>query len=80
MEGGSLEPVEIKVPRVDAAVEVTRKEYEEFVIDIVSFSEGPWVVPNESVSYRVVVVSCNDGEYVESVDEEFARCRALPMA
>ena len=80
MEGGPLEPVEIKVPKVDVEVVVSREKYEEFVMDIVSFSEGPWVVPNESVSYRVVVVSCNDGEYVESVDVEVAWCLALPMA
>jgi hypothetical protein len=80
MEGGSLEPVEIKVPKVDVEVVVSREEFEECVMDVVSFSEEPKVVPNESVSYRVVVVSCNDGEYVESVDEEFVRCRALPMA
>jgi hypothetical protein len=41
MEGGSLEPVEIKVPKVDAEVVVSREKYEEFVMDIVSFSEGP---------------------------------------
>ena len=80
MEGGLLEPVEINVPKVDAEVVVTREECEESVMDIVSFSEGPWVIPNESVSYRVVVVSCKDGEYVESVDEVFVRCLALPIA
>ena len=41
MEGGSLEPVEINVPKVDAEVVVTREECEESVMDIVSFSEGP---------------------------------------
>ena len=60
------------MPKVDVEVEVSREEFEECVMDIVSVSEEPRVIPNESVSYSVVVVSCNDGEYVESVDEELA--------
>ena len=50
MEGGSLEPVVIKVPRVDVEVVVTRVECDEFVKETVSSSEEPFVSPRESVS------------------------------
>ena len=60
------------MPKVDVEVDVFKEEVEECVMDIVSDSERPRWDPNESVSYSVVVVSCSDGEYVESVDVEVA--------
>ncbi len=41
MEGGSFEPGVIKVPIVDEEVIVTSEECDEFVMETVSYSEGP---------------------------------------
>jgi hypothetical protein len=50
MEGGSLEPVVIKVPNDDVDVELAREEVDEEVIDTVAFSQESRVASSESVS------------------------------
>ena len=79
MEGGSLEPVVIKVPKEDVDVVSPRDEVYEFVSESVSDSSERNVEASESVSY-MELESCNDGKYVESVDDEVVCWRALPMA
>ena len=79
MEGGSLEPVVIKVPKEDVDVVSPRDEVDEVVTEIVSDSSERSVEASESAS-DMELESCNDGEYVESVDDEAVCWRALPMA
>ncbi len=79
MEGGSLEPVVIKVPKEDVDVVSPWDEVDEFVKESVSDSSERNVEASESVSY-MELESCNDGNYVGSVDDEVVCWRALPMA
>ena len=79
MEGWSLEPVVIKVPKEDVDVVSPRDEVDEVVTESVSDYSEMKVEASESVSYMELEL-CNEGEYVESVDDEVVCCRALPMA
>ena len=79
MEGGSLEPVVIKVPKEDVDVVSPWVEGDEIVTESVSDSSEYIVEAKDSVSC-VETELCNDGEYVESVEDEGVCCRALPMA
>ncbi len=79
MEGGSLEPVLIKVPKEDVDLVSPWEEVDEIVTESVSDSSENIVEASDSVSCMGTEL-CNDGEYVESVDDEGVCCRALPMA
>jgi hypothetical protein len=81
--GGSLEPVVIKMPKDDVGdvmEELLMVELDEVVMDTFVFSQESRVVSKEAMSSVVVMDACEDGEHVESDDEEFVRCLALPMA
>ncbi len=68
-----LEPVVIKVPKVDmvdAVEKVTIVELDKVDIDTVVFSQETKVASKDAMSPLAVLDACEDREHIESDDEE----------